>query len=178
MRTELYADQVVRPFTEACQKRKELLKTGKLLRNSAVVLDCFAGIGSGVVALKQLGIAIHKVIHVEQDLISSYVYRVNHDRSFVRTMAEHDVRNLGPNNGLAGLQAEGQLPVPVPPLDGSQIEHIYYDDFETMEKFIVTHGGTNKIIFEVPVFSHQISYLHHFFLQTLTLSWQALRMRR
>ena len=143
--TAVYARQVLSPFSKACQRRRKLEETGELSRKSAVVLDCFAGIGSGVVALKQLGIAIHKVIHVEHDLIPSYVYRVNHDRSFIRTLAEYDVRSLGTNNGLSALK---EITLPVPPLDSAQIEHIYYDDFEEVEENIASiwkkHGGTKQ----------------------------------
>ena len=42
---------------------------------AAVVVDLFGGIGSAVVVLKRLKIAIAKVIHVEYDKVANYVYK-------------------------------------------------------------------------------------------------------
>ncbi len=42
---------------------------------AAVVVDLFGGIGSAIVALKRLNIAISKIIHVEHDKVANYVYK-------------------------------------------------------------------------------------------------------
>ena len=76
----------------------------------------FAGIGSGLVSLKRLGIAISKVIHVEHDRVATHVFRSNHDRRYNRT-----------------LEPDG-------------IEYVYYSSFEYFEENVETilenHGGT------------------------------------
>ena len=45
---------------------------------AAVVLDLFGGIGSSVVVLKRLKIAMTKVVHVEHDKVANYVYKYWH----------------------------------------------------------------------------------------------------
>ena len=44
----------------------------------AVVLDLFSGMGTTVVALKRLSIALRKIISCEQDKVASHVYQENH----------------------------------------------------------------------------------------------------
>lgn len=76
----------------------------------------FAGIGSGLVSLKRLGIKISKVIHVEHDKIATHIYKSNHDSLY--------------NTELAP--------------DG--IEHVYFSSFEQVEeeedlcRMIMEHG--------------------------------------
>lgn len=68
---------------EAFQERVESAKQdSSKLCSRATVLDVFAGVGTGIVVLKRLGIDIGKVIHVEHDKIATHVYRSNHDRSY------------------------------------------------------------------------------------------------
>jgi hypothetical protein len=55
------------------------IKQGKTLRRPAVVLDCFAGIGSAVVALKKLGISSEKIVHIEHDKVATHVCNQWHD---------------------------------------------------------------------------------------------------
>lgn len=60
------------------QKKKiEIQKLGSSTRE-AVVVDLFGGIGSALVCLKRIGIAIRVVIHVDHDKIANVVYRHNH----------------------------------------------------------------------------------------------------
>ena len=47
-------------------------------KTRATVMEVFAGIGSGLVALKRLGIDVKKVISVEHDDFANYVRKVNH----------------------------------------------------------------------------------------------------
>eukprot|EP01083_Nonionella_stella_P057229 150313_1 len=47
-----------------------------------VVLDVFSGIGSGIVVLKKLGIAIKTVISVEDDPLAAHVAKYNHDSNY------------------------------------------------------------------------------------------------
>ncbi len=47
-----------------------------------VVLYIFSGVGSGIVALKRLQVAIKTVICVEDDPVASHVRMYNHDRSY------------------------------------------------------------------------------------------------
>lgn len=47
-----------------------------------VVLDLFSGIGSGIIVLKRLSIAIKTVIVVEKDRVATYVTKRNHDKNF------------------------------------------------------------------------------------------------
>ena len=61
-------------YIEGIEAPFERLKAGRTVdRKPAVVLDVFAGIGTGVVVLKRLGIGIQKVIHVEHDKVATHV---------------------------------------------------------------------------------------------------------
>mmetsp|Transcript_22249 Transcript_22249/g.34247 ORF Transcript_22249/g.34247 Transcript_22249/m.34247 type:complete len:599 (-) Transcript_22249:360-2156(-) len=57
----------------------------------AVVLDVFAGIGAGVVALKRLGIDIKKVIHIEIDPVCTHVFKQNHDCKYNNDLVNDDI---------------------------------------------------------------------------------------
>ena len=46
--------------------------TGTLTKNSIFLQDVFAGIGSGVISLKRLGIDMKTIIHVEHDKIATH----------------------------------------------------------------------------------------------------------
>ena len=74
----------------------------------------FAGIGSGIVSLKRLGINIKKVIHVEHDKIATLVYKQNHDSHYN------------------------------PKLTPDGIQHVYFSSFEQVEEdlrsLILEHG--------------------------------------
>jgi site-specific DNA-cytosine methylase len=70
--------------------------------------NLFAGIGSGIVCLKRLGIAIEKIIHVEHDKVATHVYRCMHDSTY---------------NAL--VQDDG-------------ISHVYYEKFEEFESNLDT----------------------------------------
>jgi site-specific DNA-cytosine methylase len=79
-----YDDAIEKPFEQLCAA----IEKGEKSRHGAVVLDCFAGVGTGIVVLKRLGIAIRKIIHVEYDLVASHVYRSNHDRAYNETLPD------------------------------------------------------------------------------------------
>mmetsp|Transcript_35563 Transcript_35563/g.82595 ORF Transcript_35563/g.82595 Transcript_35563/m.82595 type:complete len:540 (-) Transcript_35563:514-2133(-) len=66
--------RIVKGFQAIKKKQKQ--------KYGAVVLEAFAGVGTGTVALKRLGIKIQKVIYVEHDKVSTHVYRSNHDCSY------------------------------------------------------------------------------------------------
>ena len=51
----------------------ELANINSTLRQKAVVLDAFSGIGSAILCLKRLGIAMKTVITVEYDPIARFV---------------------------------------------------------------------------------------------------------
>ena len=93
-------------FQSCLQDRQE--------RKPLVVLDMFAGVGTALVVLKKLEIAIQKIIHVEHDKVATHVYQWNHDVTYN------------------------------PDLDDDGIEHVYYSNFEEIEQdldsFLETHG--------------------------------------
>ncbi len=55
-----------------------------------VVLDVFSGIGSAIVALKKLRIAISTVISVEHDPVARWVSRYNHDKAYNDCLKEEE----------------------------------------------------------------------------------------
>ena len=69
-----YKEQV-KQFSERVQACQEQPSS----RRGAVVLDLFSGMGTLMVALKRLSIAVEKVIHCEKDKVASYVYQQNHN---------------------------------------------------------------------------------------------------
>ena len=69
------------------------IKGGKKDRlGPIVVLDVFSGIGSAIVVLKKLGIAISTVISVEHNPIACWVSKYNHDRSYNHELKEDGIR--------------------------------------------------------------------------------------
>jgi len=64
-----------------CSEFDHLKKSRRKL-GPLVVLYMFSGIGSGIVALKRLGVAIKKVICVDDDLVASHVNKHNHDCTY------------------------------------------------------------------------------------------------
>jgi hypothetical protein len=59
-----------------------------------VVLDCFAGVGTGLVALKRLQINVAKVIHVEHDKVASHVYKTNHCHAYNSKVTEDGIEHV------------------------------------------------------------------------------------
>jgi hypothetical protein len=59
-----------------------------------VVLDCFAGVGTGLVALKRLQINVAKVIHVEHDKVASHVYKTNHCHAYNSEVTEDGIEHV------------------------------------------------------------------------------------
>lgn len=60
----------------------------------AIVLSIDGGIGSVTVAMKQLGIGVGKVIHVEKNLVAKHVYRSNHDFSYGETEQNDGIKHI------------------------------------------------------------------------------------
>lgn len=85
-----YIAGIVKPFDDLMQS----VEAGKTPRRSVVVLDAFAGIGTGIVVLKRLKIDIAKIIHVENDKVSTHVYRWNHDPSYNPDLPNDDVEHV------------------------------------------------------------------------------------
>jgi site-specific DNA-cytosine methylase len=54
----------------------------------------FAGIGSVIVCLKRLGIAIEKIIHVEHDKVATHVYRCMHDSSYNELVLDDGISHV------------------------------------------------------------------------------------
>lgn len=73
-----YKEDIEVPYKKLVQD----LEDGTKKRRPAVVLDAFAGVGTGIVTLKRLGIAISKIIHVEHDKVASHVHKYNHDPAY------------------------------------------------------------------------------------------------
>lgn len=99
------------PFEKLCAKM-----TDTSLRKKAIVLDAFAGVGTAIVVLKRLGIAIEKIITIEKDKVATYVNKHNHDTSY--------------NADL---------------LPDHKVEHVYIETWEEFEKiqskrFLKKHG--------------------------------------
>ena len=113
---EDYTPGIEQPFEKLCATFE---KEQKSRRRKAVVLDAFAGVGTGIVVLKRLGIAIDKIIHVEHDKVATHVYKFNHDREY-----------------------NPDLP------DDGGIEHIYYPKWESLmgnvEAFYKDHGRKSR----------------------------------
>jgi len=71
------ADSILYTCPEYRKLHKEFQDREKT--NAWRVLDLFGGIGSGIVALKKLGLPITKVVHCEHDPVATYVCQHNHD---------------------------------------------------------------------------------------------------
>lgn len=105
-----YVPAIIEPFN----KIKQTLE--KEVARPATVLDVFAGIGTGVVVLKRLGIAMKKIIHVDHDKIATHVHKHNHDNAYNPSLPDY-----------------------------GDIKHVYeYGTFEELEKsvgtFLERHG--------------------------------------
>jgi hypothetical protein len=88
---EDYLPGVVKPYEALCKIAQE---TEDSNRPRAVVLDAFAGVGTGIVVLKRLGIDIAKVIHVEHDKVATHVYRWNHDPTYNPDLPEDGIQHV------------------------------------------------------------------------------------
>jgi len=87
-------------------------------RRNAVVLDCFAGVGTGVLVLKRLQIAMKKIIYIDHDKVARHVYRSNHDRKYHNADAEEDDKI---------------------PKERKKIDHVY--EYETWESLVGSAKG-------------------------------------
>lgn len=78
---------------EYCETQSDtyqlLTQKGKKME-SIVVLDIFSGIGSGLVALKRLGIAMKTYIHVDNDPVARRVAKYNHDKDGIEFIDSYD----------------------------------------------------------------------------------------
>jgi len=84
------------------------IKRGERQKTGVTLLSVFGGVGTDQVVLKRLGLKIDKVLHVEKDMVADHVAaRHNHDRGYNQ-----------------------ELP------DDGDIQHFYYETFETVEKDI------------------------------------------
>ena len=110
---EGYSMLIEKPFQKLCETVSETKD-----RRNAVVLEVFAGVGTGSVVLKRLGIAVQKVIMIEFDKIAAHVYKSNHDINYNESLAK----------------------------DHGGVEHVYdyerWEDFVNtdMEEFLRKHG--------------------------------------
>jgi hypothetical protein len=86
-----YMKGIVQPYEALCKRAQEMKDAD---RPRVVVLDAFAGVGTGIVALKRLGIDIAKVIHVEHDKVATHVYRWNHDPTYNLDLPEDDIEHV------------------------------------------------------------------------------------
>jgi hypothetical protein len=86
-----YMRGIVKPYEDLCEKVQAIKESD---RRRVVVLDAFAGVGTGIVALKRLGIDIAKVIHVEHDKVATHVYRWNHDPTYNLELPEDDIQHV------------------------------------------------------------------------------------
>jgi hypothetical protein len=85
-----YKDSVVLPFENLCKD----VASGIIPRKKVVILDAFAGVGSAILVLKRLGIAISTVIHVEHDKVSTHVYRWNHDKAYNPNLPDDGIKHV------------------------------------------------------------------------------------
>lgn len=116
-------------------------------RGPAVVVDAFAGIGSAIVVLKRLGIAIKKIIHIEHDKVANFVYKTNHDFNFVQHLAQHETELEVANEAFwtsPDYARQGRRRYYKEDLEDDGIEHVYYSKFEDVYErndFVEEHGG-------------------------------------
>lgn len=86
-------------YVQASQKMEEI--QNMYLKDSFderfVVLDLYAGIGTGLVVLKRLGIHISKYIYVDQDKVARHVFRTNHDFTYYCNGERKTIRDDGIN---------------------------------------------------------------------------------
>lgn len=81
---EGYSHGIEKTFRMFCQDRMKQPNA----RWGAVVLDCFAGVGTALCVLKRLEIEIQKIIFVEHDKVARHVYRFNHDHTYNSSLPE------------------------------------------------------------------------------------------
>lgn len=138
---EDYVQHVVKDFH---------VRTRRKMKDGLIVLDLFGGVGTALVVLKRLKIPIKKIIHVEHDLVATFVNRMNHDNAFVESLREfaRNKKAEGEDGGYVKL-ADWAIPD-----DG--IEHVYYRRFEDIfdasktktnaafQAFLKTHVQTGK----------------------------------
>jgi hypothetical protein len=129
LRNPAYAEHVMKAFHEETKKgpRKEGL----------VVLDLFGGVGTALVVLKRLKLPIKKVIHVEHDLVATFVSRMNHDYKFVESLRAfaRDKVEEGQDGGYRTL-VDWKI-------SDDEIEHVYYRHFEDIFKDSKGAGSAN-----------------------------------
>jgi len=118
-----YQNCVMQPF----QDQVKQIAGGEKMRG-LVVLDCFAGVGTGTTALKRLCINISKIIYIDHDKVAKHVYRTNHDIDYFNA----DVEDQGHH-------------------DPDEIKHVY--DYSMWEELVGDHGGNEeKLIASVKTF--------------------------
>lgn len=123
-----YAERVVKDFYEETKKREE--------RKGLVVLDLFGGVGTALLVLKRLKLPIRKVIHVEHDLVATFVSRMNHDYAFVNSLRQFACKKRLQFEGLDG----GYMQLSEWKIPDDGIEHVYYRRFEDIFDPV---GGSN-----------------------------------
>jgi len=72
----------------------------------ATVLDLFGGIGSGIVALKRLRMAMHKVIHVEHDKVANHVHHYNHNASYNSDLEDDGIEHVSDYPTFEGIEED------------------------------------------------------------------------
>ncbi|GAX09310.1 hypothetical protein FisN_32Hh006 [Fistulifera solaris] len=119
-----YAEHVMKAFHEETKKGPR--------KQGLVILDLFGGVGTALVVLKRVKLPIKKVIHVEHDLVATFVSRMNHDYKFVESLRAfaRDKIEDGHDGGYRTL-VNWEIPD-----DG--VEHVYYRRFEDI--FDPSHG--------------------------------------
>ena len=89
-----YKTEVRLPFQKLQEEKNQNDTVDPKDAQGIVVLDCFAGIGTSVVALKRLGIKIKTVIHVEKDRVATHVFRWNHDSSYNEKVDDDGIHHV------------------------------------------------------------------------------------
>lgn len=129
-----YADKVMNDFhKQTLNKRNE----------GFVVLDLFGGVGTALLVLKRLKIPIKKVIHVEHDLVATFVSRMNHDFKFVESMREFARKKRAEDKDEDGGYVQLSKWETIPD-DG--IQHEYYRHFEDIFNTASKEGAPNKTL--------------------------------
>ena len=79
--SESYLENVAKPFGVWNQK----LRPHRISRE-ATVLSLFGGLGTEIVALKKLRIAMEKIIYCETDKVATHAFRDNHDNEYQKDL--------------------------------------------------------------------------------------------
>ena len=87
---ETYRTRVVLPFQQHTEAAVESCRR-------LVVLDCFAGVGTGILALKKLRLGIAKIIYLEHDQVAKHVYRTQHDVGYFNADAREEDKRVPDN---------------------------------------------------------------------------------